>query len=239
MLVMCTISKMTTGKFFKEVELPEQKPYDNGAEKSWLESNLQRRGVILFRGFHVTSPSDFNRVVEAFGYPELVYAGGRATRTKVVGRVYTANESPPEMKIPFHHEMSYVCKKKKKSSLRFSSRWFVKKTLFQSNSLKIAFSVHVLPDFPSKLFFFCEEEPESRGETPVVLSHIVYEQMKEKQPEFVAKVEEHGLKFIIVTGDEDQSSSIGGRGWKSTYMTDDKTIANERFNLINLTPLIN
>ncbi|KAJ0742445.1 putative TauD/TfdA-like domain, taurine dioxygenase TauD-like superfamily [Helianthus annuus] len=130
--------------------LPEQKPYDNGvlfpavlapytnaeeanlcafehairAEKSWLESNLQRRGVILFRGFHVTSPCDFNRVVEAFGYPELVYAGGRATRTKVVGRatrtkvvgqVYTANESPPEMKIPFHHEMSYVCKKKKKS----------------------------------------------------------------------------------------------------------------------------
>ncbi|KAJ0520091.1 putative TauD/TfdA-like domain, taurine dioxygenase TauD-like superfamily [Helianthus annuus] len=226
---MCTISKMTTGRFFKEVELPEQKHYDNGvlfpavlapntnteeanlcafehairAEKSWLESNLQRRGVILFRGFHVTSPSDFNRVVEAFGYPELVYAGGRATRTKVVGRVYTANESPPEMKIPFHHEMSY------------------------------------LPDFPSKLFFFCEEEPESGGETPVVLSHIVYERMKEKQPEFVAKVEKHGLKFIIVTGDDDQSSSIGGRGWKSTYMTVDKKVANERFSLINLTPLIN
>ncbi|KAM0028312.1 putative TauD/TfdA-like domain, taurine dioxygenase TauD-like superfamily [Helianthus debilis subsp. tardiflorus] len=97
----------------------------------------------------------------------------------------------------------------------------------------------LLPDFPSKLFFFCEEEPENGGETPVVLSHIVYEQMKEKQPEFVAKVEEHGLKFIIVTGDDDQSSSIGGRGWKSTYMTDDKKVANERFNLINLTPLIN
>ncbi|KAF5784904.1 hypothetical protein HanXRQr2_Chr10g0422331 [Helianthus annuus] len=97
----------------------------------------------------------------------------------------------------------------------------------------------LLPDFPTKLFFFCEEELESEGEMPVVLSHIVYEQMKEKQPEFVAKVEEHGLKFIIVTGDDDQSSSIGGRGWKSTYMTDDKKVANERFNLINLTPLIN
>ncbi|KAF5784905.1 putative TauD/TfdA-like domain-containing protein [Helianthus annuus] len=161
---------MTTGRFFKEVELPEQKPYDNGvlfpavlapntndeeanlcafehairAEKSWLESNLQRRGVILFRGFHVTSPCDFNRVVEAFGYPELVYAGGRATRTKVVGQVYTANESPPEMKIPFHHEMSYVCKKKKKELVTFFVHVVCQKTLFQSSSLKIAFSVHVV-----------------------------------------------------------------------------------------------
>ncbi|KAI3761598.1 hypothetical protein L1987_52018 [Smallanthus sonchifolius] len=212
---------MATGIFFREIELPEQKPYGDGVlfpvvlspiinttftaesnvcafkeaitdEKPWLESLLQERGVILFRGFPVTSPSDFNDVVEAFGFPEIVYAGGLAPRTKVIGRIYTANESPPEMKIPFHHEMSY------------------------------------LPDFPSKLFFFCEEEPGSGGETPIVLSHIVYEKMKEKQPEFVANLEEHGLKFITVTADEDHSSSFGGRGWKSAYMTDDKKVADER-----------
>ncbi|XP_076926768.1 clavaminate synthase-like protein At3g21360 [Bidens hawaiensis] len=212
---------MATGRFFQEVELPKQKHYGNGVrfpavlspttnttfteeanvltfekaindEKPWLESLLQKSGVILFRGFPVTSPSEFNGVVEAFGYPEIVNTGGLAPRTKVIGRVYTANESPPEMKIPFHHEMSY------------------------------------LPNFPTKLFFFCEEEPRSGGETPIVLSHIVYEKMKEKHPEFVDKLEEHGLRFITVTGDEDHSSSIGGRGWKSVFMTDDKNVADER-----------
>nr|VDC71798.1 unnamed protein product [Brassica rapa] len=44
------------------------------------------------------------------------------------------NESPPDQKIPFHHEMDQV------------------------------------PEFPSKLFFYCEVEPNSGGETPLVLS---------------------------------------------------------------------
>lgn len=129
--------EMAGSRFFQEVELPEQKSYSNGVlfpavlypntnidlttdvkvgvfeeaikdQKPWLESLLQERGVILFRGFPVTSPSDFNNIVEAFGFPEAIYIGGRASRTKVVGRVYTANECPPDKRIPFHHEMTYV-----------------------------------------------------------------------------------------------------------------------------------
>ena len=120
---------MTTGKFFQEVNLPEQKSYADGvvfpvvlspdsntcsfidaiiAQKPWLESLLEKIGVIFFRGFHVETPSDFNDVVEAFGFPEAPYLGGRAVRTKVVGRIYTANEAPPDKRIPFHHEMTYV-----------------------------------------------------------------------------------------------------------------------------------
>lgn len=52
---------------------------------------------------------EFNDVVEAFGYEELPYVGGAAPRTNIVGRVFTANESPPDQKIPFHHEMAQVC----------------------------------------------------------------------------------------------------------------------------------
>ncbi|KAJ0882304.1 putative TauD/TfdA-like domain-containing protein [Helianthus annuus] len=203
---------MATGRYFREVELPEQRSYDDGlifpavlsptananiieairSDKQWLESLLHKSGVILFRGFPVTSPSDFNDVVEAFGFPELVYVGGRAVRTKVVGRVYTANESPVDKRIPFHHEMAY------------------------------------LPDYPSKLFFFCVEEPGMGGETPVVLSHIVYKKMKEKHPEVVVRMEEHGLTYKKVISDEDRPSSFAGRSWKSTYMTDDKNVAEER-----------
>lgn len=63
---------------------------------------------MLFRGFDVKTPKDFNDVVEAFGYEEFSYMGGTATRRIVFGRVYTANESPLDEEIGFHHEMAQV-----------------------------------------------------------------------------------------------------------------------------------
>lgn len=86
-----------------------------------------------------------------------------------------------------------------------------------------------MPEFPSKLFFFCEVEPGSGGETPIVLSHIVYERMRDKYPEFVEKLEEHGLIYTRVLGEGDDPSSPIGRGWKSTFLTKDKGIAEERY----------
>ncbi|KAK9051380.1 hypothetical protein SSX86_028007 [Deinandra increscens subsp. villosa] len=211
---------MATQKPFQEVELPQQKLQDDNvlfplvlspntntdsiaielssfeaaikAHKPWLESLLLKNGAILFRGFPVTSPSDFNNVVEAFGFLELPYVGGIAPRTQVIGRVYTANESPLDMKIPFHHEMAYV------------------------------------PNPPTKLFFFCEEEPEKGGETPIVLSHMVYEKMKERRPKFVTQIEEHGLSYIKMLGENNDPSSYTHGSWKSLYKTDDKKIAEER-----------
>lgn len=120
-----------TSRFFAKVKTPFQRKYagvvspavlspttspsalpaavKNHEEKTWLESVLHRHGAILFRGFDsLATASDFNDVVEAFGYEELPYVGGFAPRNKVVGRVFTANESPPHRKIHFHHEMSHV-----------------------------------------------------------------------------------------------------------------------------------
>ncbi|KAG6665211.1 hypothetical protein I3843_02G123600 [Carya illinoinensis] len=161
-------------------------------EKPLLDSLLRNSGALLFRGFPVKTASDFNEFVEAFGFEELPYVGGAAPRTNIVGRVFTANESPPDQKIPFHHEMAQV------------------------------------PEFPSKLFFFCEVEPGSGGETPIVLSHIVYERMKERYPEFVERLEEHGLLYTRVLGEDDDPSSPIGRGWKSTFLTKDKSVAEQR-----------
>jgi hypothetical protein len=92
-----------------------------------------------------------------------------------------------------------------------------------------AFFVFQVPEFPSKLFFFCEVEPGSGGETPIVLSHVVYERMKERYPDFVEKIEEHGLIYTRVLGEEDDPSSPIGRGWKSTFLTNDKSVAEQRF----------
>nr|XP_043614266.1 clavaminate synthase-like protein At3g21360 [Erigeron canadensis] len=161
--------------------------------KPYLESILHTNGAILFRGFtSVSSASDFNDVVEAFGYDELPYVGGAAPRTNVVGRVFTSNESPPDQKIPFHHEMAQV------------------------------------PTFPLKVFFFCEVEPKIGGETPIVLSHIIYDKMKLKYPDFVDKLEKDGLIYTRVLGEDDDPSSPIGRGWVSTFMTKDKAVAEER-----------
>ncbi|XP_050285977.1 clavaminate synthase-like protein At3g21360 isoform X2 [Quercus robur] len=161
-------------------------------EKTFLDSVLHKSGAVLFRGFPVNTASDFNDVVEAFGFEELPYVGGAAPRSNVVGRVFTTNDSPPDQKIPFHHEMAQVT------------------------------------TFPSKLFFFCEVEPGSGGETPIVLSHLVYEKMKERHPEFVERLEEHGLLYTRVIGEDDDLSSPIGRGWKSTFLTKDKSVAEER-----------
>ncbi|XP_050285978.1 clavaminate synthase-like protein At3g21360 isoform X3 [Quercus robur] len=161
-------------------------------EKTFLDSVLHKSGAVLLRGFPVNTASDFNDVVEAFGFEELPYVGGAAPRNKVVGRISTTNDSPPDQKIPFHHEMAQVT------------------------------------TFPSKLFFFCEVEPGSGGETPIVLSHLVYEKMKERHPEFVERLEEHGLLYTRVIGEDDDLSSPIGRGWKSTFLTKDKSVAEER-----------
>jgi Taurine catabolism dioxygenase TauD, TfdA family len=124
---------MALNDFFISSQLPQQRTFDGvpfpavlspnqatplrtiaefsdaiRAEKARVESLLKSSGAVLFRGFPVQTAADFNQVVEAFGYEELPYVGGAAPRTNVVGRVFTANESPPDQKIPFHHEMAQV-----------------------------------------------------------------------------------------------------------------------------------
>ncbi|XP_071709740.1 clavaminate synthase-like protein At3g21360 [Rutidosis leptorrhynchoides] len=214
---------MATGRFFRQVNLPEQKHYDDGvifpvvltpntsvdcnlteeakvcafkeaikAEKQWLESIVDKCGAILFRGFPIKSPYDFNDIVEAFGFPKMEYTGGRAPRTEVISHVYTSNENPPEERIAFHHELSYI------------------------------------QDPPSKLFFFCEQEPGKGGQTSIVLSHIIYDKMKVKHPEFIEDLEEHGVINVAIMKEEDDVSNVGGRSWKSAYMTTDKKVADER-----------
>lgn len=52
--------------------------------------------------------------------------------------------------------------------------------------------------------------------------------MKQKHPEFVEQIEEKGLTFMRVLGEEFDPKSPVGRGWKATFMTDDKSVAEER-----------
>ncbi|KAG6549587.1 hypothetical protein Mapa_008969 [Marchantia paleacea] len=193
--------KMVDGLAFPEVLVPSNPSQDSDPKavaasvkqnKDFIQQILHKNGGILFRGFGLRTAADFNDFVDAFGYEELPYVGGAAPRTNVVGRVFTSNESPPDQKIPFHHEMAQV------------------------------------PEHPAKIFFFCEVESIQGGETPIVLSHLVYDRMAKEWPEFVQELEEKGLLYNRVLGEGDDPSSPIGRGWQSTFLTKDREEAEKR-----------
>lgn len=77
------------------------------AKREYLCEVLQRHSAILFRGFQVSSPKEFVRVVEGFGWEEMPYLGA-TSRITVDDRVHTANEAPLDQLINFHHEMSLI-----------------------------------------------------------------------------------------------------------------------------------
>ncbi|TXG68824.1 hypothetical protein EZV62_003759 [Acer yangbiense] len=245
---------------FTEIQIPQQKHYNSipfpsvlspnptttavscsvshlieavKTQKPFLDSLLHKTGAVIFRGFDVKTPEDFNDVVEAFGYEELSYVGGTAPRSNIVGRVFTANESPPDQHIGFHHEMAMMVELFSLSEDGFGSAFAIGRMVellsLSEDGFGSAFvDGRVAPEPPSKLFFFCEVAPTSGGETPILLSHIVYERMRQKFPEFVEKLEKHGLIYTYLLGEDDDLSYPGGRGWKSTFSTADKSVAEER-----------
>jgi alpha-ketoglutarate-dependent taurine dioxygenase len=86
------------------------------------------------------------------------------------------------------------------------------------------------PNFPKKLFFFCEVPALEGGETPICLSNEVYTNMLEKRPEFVEKFRSEGVRYIRILPDGDDPTSAIGRGWQSTFKTNSKEQAEKIFN---------
>lgn len=152
----------------------------------WFNNTLIKHGAILFRGFPLPGAEEFNDFVHSFNLQELPYIGGAAPRSTVTGAVFTTNESPPDMKIPFHHEMAQAVK------------------------------------YPHKVFFFCDVPPTKGGETPICPSHHVYLQVKEKYPDFIAKLVKDGCRYKRIMPSFDDKESPIGRGWKSTYLCETK-----------------
>lgn len=156
-----------------------------------LVQSAQTHGAILLRGFcpPISTAADFDVVCKSFGLCEFPYIGGAAPRSVISGSVFTANESPADQLIPFHHEMA------------------------QSKS------------HPGTLFFYCMNPPSEGGETPIVLSNLVYERVKRQFPEFVRELDEKGVRYVRILPEEDDPSSAIGRGWKSTFAVKTKSEA--------------
>ena len=159
------------------------------AALEWLSANrrrlleqLERHGVILFRGFPLGGDRDFDAALRAFELENFPYEGSlsNAIRRHRTERVFTANEAPPEVEIYLHHELAQT------------------------------------PVFPTRLFFFCEVAPESGGATPVCRSDWLLRRLRERVPEFVARCERLGVRYINIMPAEEDMESGQGRGWCAT-----------------------
>ena len=73
-----------------------------------LVRKASAHGSILFRGFPLKVPEDFDRFVGAFDLPNFPYEESLSNAVRVVKtpRVFTANEAPPTVTIFLHHEMA-------------------------------------------------------------------------------------------------------------------------------------
>jgi len=92
------------------------------------------------------------------------------------------------------------------------------------------------PVYPTKIFFFCEIPGKVGGETPILLSDVLYKRLRERDQKTMEKMINKGIKYIRVLSDGDDNESAIGRGWQSTFATKDKNVAAERCRGLGGTP---
>lgn len=73
-----------------------------------LNTQMQRHGGLLFRGFDVADAKAFADVSTALGGQAGSYVGGNSPRTRLMQDVYTSTEFPASESISLHNEMSYL-----------------------------------------------------------------------------------------------------------------------------------
>jgi len=153
--------------------------------RSAIDAALEKSGAVLFRGFPLTSPEDFDAFVKAFdGFTDLSYEKSMsfAVRTKRADRICTTNEGKSGGLV-FHHEQAQT------------------------------------PLWPSHVFFCCQLPalPGDGGATGIVSSPLVYEELLQRHPGFCSKLEEHGVRYTVYAGPDQDPSKGAGRSWKSFF----------------------
>ncbi len=85
-----------------------------------------------------------------------------------------------------------------------------------------------VPNPPAYIMFYCDVPPESGGETPIVLSNVVYKRFQAISAEFAERLEDTGVRYVrVMPGTDDDSSPIG-RSWRSTFLVDERADAEDR-----------
>src|SRR5262249_32817470 len=72
-----------------------------------IEASLHQHGGLLFRGFDVRTPADFEEFIKAISGELLEYRERSSPRSKVGNNIYTSTDHPPNQSIFVHNENSY------------------------------------------------------------------------------------------------------------------------------------
>eukprot|EP00529_Nitzschia_sp_RCC80_P019537 CAMPEP_0113448188 /NCGR_PEP_ID=MMETSP0014_2-20120614/4633_1 /TAXON_ID=2857 /ORGANISM="Nitzschia sp." /LENGTH=432 /DNA_ID=CAMNT_0000339383 /DNA_START=200 /DNA_END=1498 /DNA_ORIENTATION=+ /assembly_acc=CAM_ASM_000159 len=170
--------------------------------RSQIDDAVSKHGAVVFRGFPLESPQDFNTFVESFdGFQDLSYDKsmsfavrkrfGDATSSSsssssspppTAPRICTTNEGKSGGLV-FHHEQAQT------------------------------------PLWPSYVFFCCQlpAKPGDGGATGLVSSSQVYEKLQGKYPDFCNKCETYGVQYTVYAGPTQDTSKGAGRSWKSFF----------------------
>jgi hypothetical protein len=75
--------------------------------REYIAGKLHTHGGILFRGFDLTTPQDFERVAAGV-YKEIFSEYGDLPREGAGGKIYTSTPYPEDKRILFHNESSHM-----------------------------------------------------------------------------------------------------------------------------------
>jgi alpha-ketoglutarate-dependent taurine dioxygenase len=84
------------------------------------------------------------------------------------------------------------------------------------------------PFHPSKLFFFCDVAAESGGATSLCRSDVLFEQLRQRRPEFVRACREKGLRYTHTMPAHEDARSGMGRSWQGTFRVETREAAEAR-----------
>ncbi|MEX0727628.1 MAG: TauD/TfdA family dioxygenase [Planctomycetaceae bacterium] len=76
--------------------------------EDWIAQMLAVHGGILFRGFALSRPEDFQTAAQSSIASLMPYVEGQSPRSKVADNVYTSTEHPARYSITLHNELSYA-----------------------------------------------------------------------------------------------------------------------------------
>jgi alpha-ketoglutarate-dependent taurine dioxygenase len=76
--------------------------------REFIERKLLEYGSLLFRGFNLREPLDFDRFLTAIELPRMHYMEGATPRIELSEKVYTSTEYPSNQTIALHNELNYV-----------------------------------------------------------------------------------------------------------------------------------
>lgn len=82
--------------------------------RAFIEESLLEYGGLLFRGFSLRTPEEFEKCVRAICSELLSYSERTTPRTQVTDGVYTSTEYPAHQSIAMHNELSYALRWPKK-----------------------------------------------------------------------------------------------------------------------------